>query len=255
MGVRKQYEALTKAIELFESDVANLAMRDKLLDGLKDDYDKMLKKAKKAFDDGAGANELKQYSAAMKESERKYKAWKKDRYDQGQIMVERHTDIVDRMEELGHALKDKAKTEYEHLEKHRKRITDAQARVHSMIEKKLDAEEAKYEKEEKQRKADAKAKQDADPSTASASAKKMNLQEMIGFKRDARREELWQAVKYNSAETKAIEAAQKRIDVYEKIRDKKLEKYRNIVDAMQKFHGDYGAEAVAKLAGNSWDSA
>ena len=252
MAVRKKYEEFLALADQLVDEIKELSESNDELASLKKKYSDLLKQATAAFDKGADMAKMKEFAVALKELKgNKFKSWEKARKPLNDAVSKSSKKSDDLILEITDALRARVVDEDAHLLKHRNRIAKAQTRIDAAINAKVRQEESKLEKDLNDAKR--KAKEDKDAGVPVDTAALAALQAKYDkFSVPDRTAELWSSVKYTAAEAKAIDAANKRIEIYEKIRAKKLKKYESIIGALKAFKNQYNVITIEKISRMDW---
>lgn len=223
MPVRKWYEEI-----LVKIDDVNKAL-DKSNDiykpgqALQDKFDVMFKKAEKLAGNEATMADLKTHVAEYKSIKKDYEKWRAQSVSYRKGILATLDEIDALAKKIGDRMGEMVKDEMAHIQKHRQRIADAKKRALSLVEAKLNIEETK-----------------ADKAAKAKNSSKIEDQ----FSRADRRDELVKNLKLTDDEKEAIKAAEKRIDVYDKIRAKKVQKYDAIRKALLDYQNDFKLDKI-----------
>ena len=239
MPIRKWYEQILELIEAVKDNLAKADDHNDAGQNLLKEYKSLAKKVDKAADvDGVTMGALKSHAGEFKSLKKDVEKWKSG-FD---MWHKELSDAFDEIDDLALKISDRTKeltkTERDHIEKHKERIAKANVRVQTAIDAMIQVEENRFEdkiRAEKKRKKDE--GDEYDPQTA-----KIDIN--AKFDRAAVSADVTKKVKHNAAEAKAIDAATKRIEVYEKIREKKLKKYQDIKQALLDFKNAYRCDKI-----------
>jgi len=239
MPIRKWYDRILELIEAVKENLAKADDYNEAAQNLLKEYKALSKKVDTAAAvDGVTMAALKSHAGEFKSLKKDYEKWKLG-FDEWQKKLRKEFDDIDDLAlKITDRTKELTKDEREHIDKHKQRIAAANVRVQTAINAMVQIEENRFDdkiRAEKKRKKDEGA--DYDPTSA-----KIDIN--ASFDRVAVTADVTKKVKLNAAEAKAIDAASKRIEVYEKIREKKLKKYQDIKLALLDFKDTYRCDKI-----------
>lgn len=239
MPIRKWYEQILEQIEAVKETLSQADDFNDAGQELLKQYKALSKKVDTAAGvDGVTMTGLKSQASEFKSLKKDYEKWKTG-YDAWQTELRKELNSIDDLTlKITDRTKELTKNEREHIDKHRRRIDAANVRVQTAINSMVQIEENRFDdkiRAEKKRKKDEGDAYDPQSAKIDISAK---------FDRAAVTADVTKKVKHNAAEAKAIDAATKRIEVYEKIREKKLKKYQDIKQALLDFKDTYRCDKI-----------